>query len=61
VGGLIRAAVRFEWRRLTSQRRFLFWALIGVPFLLPLGLGPIILRSETAAFYALSILSHELR
>jgi 16S rRNA (uracil1498-N3)-methyltransferase len=28
---------------------------------LPLGLGPIILRSETAAFYALSILSHELR
>jgi 16S rRNA (uracil1498-N3)-methyltransferase len=28
---------------------------------LPLGLGPIILRSETAAFYALSILAHELR
>ncbi len=36
---LILAAVRYEWRRLTSQRRFFFWALIGVPFLLPLGLG----------------------
>ena len=28
---------------------------------LPLSLGPIILRSETAAIYALSIIGHELR
>ena len=37
--GLIRSAVRYEWRRLTSQRRFFFWALVGIPFLLPIGLG----------------------
>jgi hypothetical protein len=36
---LILAAVRYEWRRLTSQRRFFFWALIGIPFVLPIGLG----------------------
>ncbi len=28
---------------------------------LPLSLGPVVLRAETAAFYALSILAHELR
>lgn len=37
--GLISSAVRYEWRRLTSQRRFFFWALVGMPFFLPIGLG----------------------
>ncbi len=37
--GLIRSAVRYEWRRLTSQRRFFVWALVGIPFVLPIGLG----------------------
>jgi hypothetical protein len=39
VRGLISSAMRYEWRRLTSQRRFFFWALVGMPFLLPIGLG----------------------
>jgi hypothetical protein len=39
VRGLIRSAVRYEWRRLTSQRRFFVWALVGIPFVLPIGLG----------------------
>ena len=41
--GLIASAVRYEWRRLTSHRRFFFWALIGVPFLLPVALGAVTL------------------